>query len=130
LIQTLSPTFIELDVNSPLEKVIDSIESLGYHAGNTLQFSLQGLNCGNCVNKLTKHLQTFDDIARLNVSKESLSLITSSSHEEIINRVAEVGYQATLINAPQVDEEEQIEVTADEPTQQEKIAEPKVATES
>lgn len=128
-IQTLSPTFIELDVNSPLEKVIDSIESLGYHAGNTLQFSLQGLNCGNCVNKLTKHLQTFDDIARLNVSKESLTLITSSSHEEIINRVAEVGYQATLINAPQVDEEEQIEVTADEPTQQEKIAEPKVATE-
>ena len=73
-------------------------------------------------------MQTFDDIARLNVSKESLSLITSSSHEEIINRVAEVGYEATLINAPQV-EEEQIEVTADEPAQQEKIAEPKVATE-
>ena len=43
--------------------------------------------------------------------------------------MAEVGYQATLINAPQVDEEEQIEVTADEPAQQEKIAEPKAATE-
>ncbi|WP_165312058.1 heavy metal translocating P-type ATPase [Vibrio ziniensis] len=117
-IQSLSPTFIELEVNSPLEQVIDSIESLGYHAGNSLQFSLQGLNCGNCVNKLTKHLQSFDDIARLEVSKESLSLITSNTDAEIIDRVSQVGFKASLI-APLAEIEAKNEVIADKATEKE-----------
>ncbi len=93
-IQELSPTFIEFDVNTSLDNVLNSIESLGYHAGSQLQFELQGLHCGNCVNKLTKHLEEIDQIARLNVTKESLSLVTTLSSEEIINKVAEVGYAA------------------------------------
>ncbi len=97
-IKDLSPTFIELDVDSSLDKVLDSIESLGYEAGQQQHFDLQGLNCGKCVNKLTEHLKTFDDIARLEVSKTSLSIITTASIESIVGRVAEVGYVATPLD--------------------------------
>lgn len=122
-LQSLSPTFIELEVDAPLDKVIDSIESLGYHAGNSLQFSLQGLNCGNCVNKLSKHLQTFDDIARLEVVKQSLSLITSSCDADIIDRVSQVGFTATLMNAPLAAAETKNTVVTDKTTEQEQVAE-------
>ncbi len=93
-IKDLSPTFIELDVDSSLDEVLDSIESLGYQAGNVIQFDLQGLNCGKCVAKLTKHLESFDDIARIDVSKTSLSVVTATSQDSIIERVSEVGYTA------------------------------------
>ncbi|ENS4971673.1 heavy metal translocating P-type ATPase [Vibrio fluvialis] len=95
-IQDLSPTFIEFDVDAPLDSVLDSVESLGYEAGELLHFDLQGLSCGGCVSKLTKHLEQSDQIARLTVSKTALSLRTSLSAESIIALVAEVGYQATL----------------------------------
>ncbi|MCE7615311.1 cation transporter, partial [Vibrio fluvialis] len=95
-IQDLSPTFIEFDVDAPLDRVLDSVESLGYEAGELLRFDLQGLSCGGCVSKLTKHLEQSDQIARLTVSKTALSLRTSLSAEAIIALVAEVGYQATL----------------------------------
>ncbi len=94
-IKDLSPTFIELDVDTSLENVLDSIESLGYQGGNTLHFDLQGLNCGKCVSKLTKHLESFDDIARIDVTKTSLSVVTTNTQENIIDRVSEVGYIAT-----------------------------------
>ncbi|MCG6451191.1 cation transporter, partial [Vibrio parahaemolyticus] len=61
-----------------------------------LQFDLQGLSCGGCVNKLTQHLAQSAQIARLSVSKTTLSLRTSLSADAIIAQVAEVGYQATL----------------------------------
>ncbi len=93
-IKELSPTFIELEVDTSLDKVLDSIESLGYQAGQLQQFDLQGLNCGKCISKLTDHLKTFDDIARLEVSKTSLSVITTASIESIVERVADVGYIA------------------------------------
>lgn len=95
-IDDLSPTFIELDVDSSLDNVLDSIESLGYQAGYSLTFELQGLNCGKCVNKLTQHLQSFDDIARLSVTKDSLSVVTTTTKEDIIDRVSQVGYQANI----------------------------------
>ncbi|MFG0885099.1 heavy metal translocating P-type ATPase [Vibrio sp. CJQ_6] len=95
-IQDLSPTFIEFDVDAPLDSVLDSVESLGYEAGQLLQFDLQGLSCGGCVNKLTQHLAQSAQIARLSVSKTTLSLRTSLSADAIIAQVAEVGYQATL----------------------------------
>jgi len=108
-IDDLSPTFIELDVDSSLDNVLDSIESLGYQAGYSLTFELQGLNCGKCVNKLTQHLQSFDDIARLSVTKNSLSVVTTTTKEDIIDRVSQVGYQAK-VTAEHPDQEEKSDV--------------------
>ncbi|QXO18017.1 heavy metal translocating P-type ATPase [Vibrio ostreae] len=95
-IQTLSPTFIELDVDASLDQVLDSVESLGYQGAEALEFELQGLSCAGCVNKLTKQLEQSNQIARLKVSKDSLSLRTTLSADDIIAKVAEAGYQAQL----------------------------------
>ena len=93
-IETLTPTSIELHTNATLNEVLTSIESLGYQGGTEHTYQLQGLNCGRCVNKLTTHLSAQADIAKLQVSKDQLSLVTTLNAEQVKALVAEVGYQA------------------------------------
>ncbi|EEY44681.1 copper-translocating P-type ATPase CopA [Vibrio mimicus] len=93
-IETLTPTSIELHTNATLNEVLTSIESLGYQGGTEQTYQLQGLNCGRCVNKLTTHLNAQADIAKLQVSKDQLSLVTTLTAEQVKALVAEVGYQA------------------------------------
>ncbi|ENM5932967.1 copper-translocating P-type ATPase CopA [Vibrio mimicus] len=93
-IETLTPTSIELHTNATLNEVLTSIESLGYQGGTEQTYQLQGLNCGHCVNKLTTHLNAQADIAKLQVSKDQLSLVTTLTSEQVKALVAEVGYQA------------------------------------
>ncbi|MFG0606456.1 copper-translocating P-type ATPase CopA [Vibrio mimicus] len=93
-IETLTPTSIELHTNATLNEVLTSIESLGYQGGTEQTYQLQGLNCGRCVNKLTTHLNAQAEIAKLQVSKDQLSLVTTLTAEQVKALVAEVGYQA------------------------------------
>lgn len=93
-IETLTPTSIELHTNATLNEVLTSIESLGYQGGTEQTYQLQGLNCGRCVNKLTTHLSVQAEIAKLQVSKDQLSLVTTLTAEQVKALVAEVGYQA------------------------------------
>ncbi|MGQ4546849.1 copper-translocating P-type ATPase CopA [Vibrio cholerae] len=106
-IETLTPTSIELHTNATLNEVLTSIESLGYQGGTEQTYQLQGLNCGRCVNKLTTHLNAQADIAKLQVSKDQLSLVTTLNAEQVKALVAEVGYQAievTQAPAASIDE--------------------------
>ncbi|EOX3403077.1 copper-translocating P-type ATPase CopA [Vibrio cholerae] len=112
-IETLTPTSIELHTNATLNEVLTSIESLGYQGGAEQTYQLQGLNCGRCVNKLTTHLSVQAEIAKLRVSKERLSLVTTLTTEQVKALVAEVGYQAieaeqesTFAPAASIDEKE------------------------
>ncbi|ENM5904528.1 copper-translocating P-type ATPase CopA [Vibrio mimicus] len=93
-IETLTPTSIELHTNATLNEVLTSIESLGYQGGTEQTYQLQGLNCSRCVNKLTTHLNAQAEIAKLQVSKDQLSLVTTLTAEQVKALVAEVGYQA------------------------------------
>lgn len=93
-IETLTPTLIELHTEASLDQVLTSIESLGYQSGAEQTYQLQGLNCGRCVNKLTTHLSARAEVARLQVSKERLSLVTTLTADQVKALVAEVGYQA------------------------------------
>lgn len=93
-ITSLTPTSIELQTDASLDQVLASIESLGYQGGIEQTYRLQGLNCGRCVNKLTTHLSAQRTIAKLQVTKEQLSLVSSLTAERIKELVAEVGYQA------------------------------------
>ncbi|MDE1348040.1 cation transporter [Vibrio aestuarianus] len=95
-IHQLTPTLIELTTSASLSELINEIESLGYQAGNHLEFELQGLNCGHCVNKLTSRLQASDQITRLWVTKTHLSLLTTLSAVDIQQQVTSLGYQAIL----------------------------------
>lgn len=112
-IETLTPTSIELHTHATLNEVLTSIESLGYQGGTEQTYQLQGLNCGRCVNKLTTHLSAQADIAKLQVSKAQLSLVTTLTAEQVKALVAEVGYQAieaeqesTFAPAASIDEKE------------------------
>lgn len=82
-IETLTPTSIELHTHATLNEVLTSIESLGYQGGTEQTYQLQGLNCGRCVNKLTTHLSAQAEIAKLHVSKERLSLVTTLTAEQV-----------------------------------------------
>ncbi|NGZ67735.1 copper-translocating P-type ATPase [Vibrio aestuarianus subsp. cardii] len=95
-IHQLTPTLIELTTSASLSELINEIESLGYQAGNHLEFELQGLNCGHCVDKLTSRLQASDQITRLWVTKTHLSLLTTLSAVDIQQQVTSLGYQAIL----------------------------------
>ncbi|ENM5760559.1 copper-translocating P-type ATPase CopA [Vibrio mimicus] len=108
-IETLTPTSIELHTNATLNEVLTSIESLGYQGGTEQTYQLQGLNCGRCVNKLTTHLSVQAEIAKLQASKDQLSLVTTLTAEQVKALVAEVGYQAieaTQAPAASIDEKE------------------------
>ncbi|EKJ1029529.1 copper-translocating P-type ATPase CopA [Vibrio cholerae] len=112
-IETLTPTLIELHTEASLDQVLTSIESLDYQGGAEQTYQLQGLNCGRCVNKLTTHLSAQAEIAKLQVSKERLSLVTTLTTEQVKALVAEVGYQAieaeqesTFAPAASIDEKE------------------------
>ncbi|CAH8216864.1 heavy metal translocating P-type ATPase [Vibrio aestuarianus] len=95
-IHLLTTTLIELTTSASLDELIDEIESLGYQAGNHLEFELQGLNCGGCVNKLTSLLKASDQITRLLVTKTQLSLVTTLPAASIQQQVASLGYQALI----------------------------------
>lgn len=110
-ITALSPTSIELHTDASLSEVLTHIEALGYQAGCEQTYRLQGLNCARCVNKLTTHLSARPDIAKLQISKEQLALVTTLTAEQLTALVAEAGYQAiaaeqksTLAPAASIDE--------------------------
>lgn len=124
-IETLTPTSIELHTHATLNEVLTSIESLGYQGGTEQTYQLQGLNCGRCVNKLTTHLSAQADIAKLQVSKERLSLVTTLTTEQVKALVAQVGYQAieatqapvTSIHEKQTDTPEAENLSYQEPAE-------------
>ena len=93
-INDLSPTYI--DVVTPLSygEISEQIDTLGYSIGHRWHFSLSGLSCGKCVNKLTTALQEHPQIGSFDVSKTELTLTTLLSENEVIEYVEATGYQA------------------------------------
>ncbi|SJN55045.1 Copper-exporting P-type ATPase A [Vibrio ruber DSM 16370] len=93
-ISHLSPSLIELDTDASISEVVKHIESLGYQVGQRQHYTLQGLHCGKCVQKLTDLLSESEQIQDLNVTKTSLSLVTTLPEQTIIDQVESLGYQA------------------------------------
>ncbi|ASA55067.1 heavy metal translocating P-type ATPase [Vibrio gazogenes] len=90
----LSPSLIEMDTDASIDEIVENIESLGYQVGKKQHYTLQGLHCGKCVQKLTDLLSESEQIQDLNVTKESLSLVTTLPEQDILDQVASLGYQA------------------------------------
>ncbi|UPQ88647.1 heavy metal translocating P-type ATPase [Vibrio sinaloensis] len=91
----LSPTLVTLESDSSLPALAQTIESLGYQAGNRFHFHLSGLNCGKCVTKLNQALEQDQSNIRFEASKSELTIITLHSAQTIKRQVAELGYQAS-----------------------------------
>ncbi|KUI98419.1 heavy metal translocating P-type ATPase [Vibrio sp. MEBiC08052] len=120
-IHNLSPSLIEMDTDASIDEIVENIESLGYQVGKKQHYTLQGLHCGKCVQKLTDLLSESEQIQDLDVTKASLSLVTTLPQQTILDKVASLGYEAfteTLPSsrnpAPQTTEtEKQTESTPD-----------------
>lgn len=110
----LSPTMVEVKTESPLASIVESIESLGYHAGHQYQFYLAGLSCGGCVKKLSSLLEANQDVIAFQASTTQLDITTLLSEQQVIDLVATLGYTASL-DSIEVEEE-----SSPEPEQAEK----------
>ncbi|UQA52108.1 heavy metal translocating P-type ATPase [Vibrio sp. ED002] len=100
----LSPTMVEVKTESPLSSIVESIESLGYHAGHQFQFHLAGLSCGGCVKKLSSLLEANQDIIAFQASTTQLDISTLLSEQKVIDLVATLGY-TTSPDSIEVEEE-------------------------
>ena len=100
----LSPTMVEVKTESPLASIVESIESLGYHAGHQFQFHLAGLSCGGCVKKLSSLLEANQDVIAFQASTTQLDIATLLSEQQVIDLVATLGYTASL-DSIEVEEE-------------------------
>lgn len=92
----LSPTMVEVKTESSLSSIIESIESLGYHAGHQYQFHLTGLSCGGCVKKLSSLLESNQDVITFQASTTQLDITTLLSEQQVIDLVATLGYTASI----------------------------------
>ncbi len=111
-INELSPTFISMDVDASFEEVAKQIEAAGYSVADQT-YQLSGLHCGGCVNKLTKHLESQENIRHLHVETEQMTLQTSLSSDEIQKLVAEVGFEASTEKSSATEENKLNEVHAE-----------------
>ncbi len=93
----LSPTVVELKTESPLSSIVESIETLGYHAGHQYQFNLAGLSCGGCVKKLSSLLEANQDIIAFQASTTQLDISTLLSEQKVIDLVATLATPPALI---------------------------------
>lgn len=93
-INDLSPTYIDVATPLSYSEISEQIGTLGYSIGHQWHFSLSGLSCGKCVNKLKTALQEHPLVATFEVSKTELTLTTLLSENEVIECVEAVGYQA------------------------------------
>lgn len=93
----LSPTMVEMKTESPLASIVESIESLGYHAGHQFQFHLAGLSCGGCVKKLSSLLEANQDVIAFQASTTQLDITTLLSEQQVIDLVATLAIPPALI---------------------------------
>jgi len=94
-IQDISPSFVDVTTQASLNEVFTQIESLGYHAGDTTELSLQGLNCGKCVAKVTNTFEALPWVFSVEVTKTSLKLVGLGSEQQVIDEIIALGYQAS-----------------------------------
>ncbi|WED25966.1 heavy metal translocating P-type ATPase [Vibrio sp. DW001] len=92
---SIDKTSVSVNTSRPLLEIIADIERNKYQAGNHITLSLSGLRCGKCVGKVRDRLSTNTQIARFEVSKTSLSLVTTLDRNSVIGIVESLGFNAT-----------------------------------
>jgi Cu+-exporting ATPase len=92
----LSPTFIRLETDASYQSVTNIIRSLGYQAASPLSFQLSGLNCGQCIKKLTKALEKDDQIVITTLSTTALEVNTLRAAHDIIAIIESCGFEGSL----------------------------------
>lgn len=108
---------VSLNTPHPFELVAKTIEELGYQAGEKIELTLSGLNCGKCVAKVQTKLTENSQVAHVEVSKTNLSVVTLLDESDIIAIVESLGYKAYSLSSSCAVTEEQRDTIATESIQ-------------
>jgi len=95
---SIDKTSVTVNTSRPLSDVITAIEKNNYHAGNHIELSLSGLNCGKCVAKIRDNLALNPNIITINVSKDFLSVISTLEENAIVEIIKNLGFEAIASN--------------------------------
>ncbi len=92
----ISKNFVEIETDTSLNQIVNTISETGYFAGHHYQMHLFGLSCDSCVKKLTEHISNIEKIISFDVSKTMLSIQTLFTEKEVIELVNKIGYEAKI----------------------------------
>ncbi|MPS31875.1 MULTISPECIES: cation transporter [unclassified Salinivibrio] len=98
---SVSKTHADIHTSLSLASIIQTIENLGYQVGYQHQLALSGLSCGHCVAKVERALDENDAVFDYQVSKDAATVRTTLSAETLIETIASLGFEATLIDPSQ-----------------------------
>lgn len=103
---SIEKTMVSVKTSQTLSDLISTIEKHKYQAGNRIELSLSGLNCGKCVSKIRNDLEQNEQIAHFQVSKESLSATSTLDEQSIIAIIKDLGFGAApVIEHPTIEQE-------------------------
>lgn len=108
---SIDTTSVSVSTSRSLLDIITDIEDNKYQAGNHITLHLSGLRCGKCVGKVRDNLSTNTQIARFEVSKTSLSLVTTLDQNSVIEIVESLGFSATPEIGEPIDPKQESEPT-------------------
>ncbi|WP_116644803.1 heavy metal translocating P-type ATPase [Salinivibrio sp. HTSP] len=98
---SVSKTHADIHTSLSLASIIQTIENLGYQVGYQHELALSGLSCGHCVAKVERALDENDAVFDYQVSKDAATVRTTLSAETLIETIASLGFEATLIDPSQ-----------------------------
>ncbi|WBA12393.1 cation transporter [Salinivibrio kushneri] len=98
---SVSKTHADIHTSLSLASIIQTIENLGYQVGYQHQLALSGLSCGHCVAKVERAFDENDAVFDYQVSKDAATVRTTLSAETLIETIASLGFEATLIDPSQ-----------------------------
>ncbi|MFC1237681.1 heavy metal translocating P-type ATPase [Vibrio sp. F74] len=127
---SINKTSVSVNTSRPLQEIIADIERNKYQAGNHITLSLSGLRCGKCVGKVRDNLSTNTQIARFEVSKTSLSLVTTLDQNSVIEIVESLGFNATPETDEHVDPKQESDPEAKNILEMAALVEPKTETKA
>ncbi|WGV99634.1 heavy metal translocating P-type ATPase [Vibrio sp. YMD68] len=96
-IDFLSKDKIELRSDASFHQLAVIIENLGYNAGHYFEFTLSGLTCSRCVEKLSQLIEQDDSIGLFSATKALLTVYTINDHTYVQALVTSLGYNAQLV---------------------------------
>ncbi|OOE53669.1 Cu+ exporting ATPase [Salinivibrio kushneri] len=98
---SVSKTHADIHTSLSLASIIQTIENLGYQVGYQHELALSGLSCGHCVAKVERAFDENDAVFDYQVSKDAATVRTTLSAETLIETIASLGFEATLIDPSQ-----------------------------
>jgi Cu+-exporting ATPase len=98
---SVTKTHADIHTSLSLASIIQTIENLGYQVGYQHELALSGLSCGHCVAKVERALDENDAVFDYQVSKDAATVRTTLSAGTLIETIAPLGFEATLIDPSQ-----------------------------